>query len=52
MQCEDFKTQVAIRHGWPTTVSPTENIDLIHDLILADQRISTKGITKTLEISR
>jgi orotate phosphoribosyltransferase-like protein len=29
-----------------------ENVDIVHSMILADQRISAKKIAETLEISR
>lgn len=48
----DFETQDAARSGRPSTVSSPEIVDHVHDLILADRRISAKRIAETLHISR
>ena len=48
----DFETDDAARSGRPSTVSTPEVVDHVHDLILADRRISAKTIAETLEISR
>ncbi|XP_042310079.1 uncharacterized protein LOC121923591 [Sceloporus undulatus] len=48
----DFETEDAARSGRPSTVSTPEMVERVHDLILADQRISAKTIAETLDISR
>jgi len=48
----DFSTCDAPRPGRPKTVTTPEIIDLIHDLILADGRISAKSIPEQLGLSR
>jgi len=47
----DFSTCDAHRPGRPQTVTTTEIIDQIHELILKDRRISAKSITEQLSIS-
>jgi len=47
----DFSTCDAPRPGRPKTVTTTENIDQIHELILEDRRISAKSIGEQLGIS-
>jgi len=49
---DDFSTCDAPRPGRPKTVTNPEIIDLIHDLILEDHRISAKSIAEQLGISR
>ena len=44
----DFEIDDAARSGRPSTVSTPEVVDHVHDLILADQRISAKTIAETL----
>ena len=48
----DFSTYDEPRPGRPKTVTATEMIDQIHELILEDQRISAKSIAEQLGISR
>jgi len=48
----DFSTCDAPRPGRPKTVTTTEIIDQIHELILEDRRISAKSIAEQLGISR
>ena len=48
----DFETDDAARSGRPSTVSTPKVVDHVHDLVLADRRISAKTIAETLEISR
>jgi len=48
----DFSTYDLPRPGRPTTVTTTEIIDQIHELILEDQRISAKSIAEQLGNSR
>ena len=48
----DFSTCVAPRPGRPKTVTSLEIIDLLHELILEDRRISAKSIAEQLGISR
>ena len=48
----DFSTWVAPRPGRPKTVTTSEIIDEIHELILEDRRISAKSIAEQLGISR
>jgi len=47
-----FSTCVATRAARPKTVTTSEFIDEIHDLILEDCRISPKSIDEQLGISR
>jgi len=47
----DFSTCDAPRPGRPKTVTTPEIIDEIHELILADCRISAKSIAEQLSIS-
>ena len=51
-KCGDFTTRDAPRPGRPKTVTTTEFIDQIHELILKDRRISAKSIAAQLDISR
>jgi len=48
----DFSTYDVPRPGRPKTVTTSEIIDQIHDLILEDSRISAKSIAEQLGISR
>jgi len=48
----DFSTCDAPRPGRPKTLTTSEIIDQIHELILEDRRISAKSIAEQLEISR
>jgi len=48
----DFSTCVAPHPGQPKTVTAPEIIDQVHELILADGRISAKSIAEHLGISR
>jgi len=48
----DFSTCDASRLGRPKTVTTPEITDQIHELILADPRISAKSIAQQLGISR
>jgi len=48
----DFSTCDVPRPGRPKTVTTTEIIDQIHQLILEDHRISAKSIAEQLGISR
>ena len=48
----DFSTCDAPRPGRPKTVTTSEIIDQIHELILEDRRISAKSIGEQLGISR
>jgi len=48
----NFSTCDAPRPGRPTTVTTSEIIDKIHELILEDRRISAKSIAEQLGISR
>jgi len=48
----DFSTCDAPRPGRPKTVTTTEIINQIHELILEDRRISAKSIAEQLGISR
>jgi len=48
----DFSTCDAPRPGRPKTVTTTEIIDQIHELILEDRRISAKSIAEQQGISR
>jgi len=48
----DFSISVAPRPGRPKTVTTPEIIDLIHELILVDRRISAISIAEQLGISR
>jgi len=48
----DFSTCDAPRPGRPKTVTILEIIDLIHELIWEDRRISAKSIAEQLGISR
>ena len=48
----DFSTCDAPRPGRPKTLTTPEIIDLIHELILEDRRISAKSIAEQLGISR
>ena len=47
----DFSTCDAPRPGRPKTVTTSEIIDQIHELILEDRRISAKSIPEQLRIS-
>jgi len=47
----DFSTCDAPRPRQPKTVTTSEVIDQIHELILEDRRISAKSITEQLGIS-
>jgi len=47
-----FSTCDAPRPGRPKTVTTTEIIDQIHELILEESRISTQSIYEQLDISR
>jgi len=47
----DFSNCDAPRPGRPKTVTTTEIIDQIHELILEDPRISAKSIAEQLSIS-
>jgi len=49
---DDFSIYVALRPGWPKTVTTPEIIDQIHELILEDSRITAKSIAGQLGISR
>jgi len=48
----DFSTCDALRPGRPKTVTTPEIIDVIHELILENRRISVKSISEQLGISR
>jgi len=48
----DFSTCDAPRSGRPKTVTTTEIVDQIHELILEDRRIAAKSIAEQLGISR
>ena len=48
----DFSTCDAPRPGRPKTMTTSEIIDRIHELILEDRRISAKSIIEQLSISR
>ena len=48
----DFSTCDAPHPAWPKTVSTLEIIDLIHEVILEDGRISAKLIGELQNISR
>ena len=48
----DFSTCDAPHPGRPKTMATSEIIDQIHELILADRRISAKSIAEQLGISR
>ena len=48
----DFFTCDAPRPGRPKTVTTTEIIDQLHEIILEDHRISAKSIAEQLGISR
>jgi len=48
----DFSTCDAPRPGRPKTLTTSEIIDQIHELILEDHRISAKSIAEQLGISR
>ena len=48
----DFSTCDAPRPGRPKTVTTSEIIDQIHELILEDRRFSVKSIAQQLDISR
>jgi len=48
----DFSTCDAPRPGRPKTVTTSEIIDQIHELMLEDRRISSKSIAEQLGISR
>jgi len=48
----DFSTCDAPRPGRPKTVTTTEIIDQIHEIILEDRQISAKSIAEQLGISR
>jgi predicted HTH transcriptional regulator len=50
-KCGDFSTCDAPRPGRPKTMTTTEIIDQIHELILEDRRISAKSIVEQLGIS-
>ena len=51
-KCGDFSTCHAPRLGQPKTVTTSDIIDQIHELILEDGRISAKSIAEKLGISR
>jgi len=51
-KCGDFSTCEAPRPGRPKTVTTTQIIDQIHELILEERRISAKPIDEQLGISR
>ena len=46
----DFSTCDAPRSGWPKTVTTSEIIDQIHEVILEDRRISAKSIAEQMGI--
>ena len=48
----DFSTCDAPRPGRPKTVTTSEIIDQIHELILEDRQISAKSIAEQMGISR